>query len=367
MPIWETITYNDMGNRFKRMEDGDKVEVKPLQYGPSVRLLKNFENPRNKGLKNGRFHEINDGYSTMFGYGLDTRTNDTGRRMAKRARTVGVPVQEANDAAVSELRKNDAAIMKALVDEGYTTRPDTISQGVRMLAAQARYNRGNIRGIFHPWAKAVIAGDAEGQKKAILDATKFDDRRNKVKTFDVYYGGWRTDDDRKGIVKEKKPKRFQSGGSVWTPEDVDNPVYSKKKPMTIQEQREYYIEQPKRDGLRRFDRMMRTGYDVMRLMPGPFGYVTNVTDLINELRENKGNLNREQIEQANISDYAAAVMKPALNLWLKRMRVKEMAAGRYYPEYESFTRLMFGTPITLADTVSDLNTAYENEKQRNKK
>lgn len=186
--------------------DKEKREPKPLMYGPSVRLLRNLENPKMKGLKNGRYFPVDDGYSTMFGLGIDINTSDIGRSVAKRARRFGIPVQEGNDMAVTELRRHDKAIMDALVDEGYTTRPDTISHGVRLLGAQARYNRGNIKPVFHEWAKAVINGDTEGQKKAILKHTpsSFTDRRNKIKTFDIYYGGWRTDSDRKGLVKKKK-------------------------------------------------------------------------------------------------------------------------------------------------------------------
>lgn len=181
-------------------------EPKPLMYGPSVRLLKNLENPNMKGLKNGRYFPVNDGYSDMFGLGIDINTSDVGRNVAKKAKRFGISVQEGNDMAVNELRRHDKAIMKSLVDEGYTTRPDTISHGVRLLAAQARYNRGNIKPVFHEWAKAVIKGDADAQKKAILKHTpdSFTDRRNKIKTFDIYYGGWKTMDDRKGIIKNKK-------------------------------------------------------------------------------------------------------------------------------------------------------------------
>lgn len=190
--------------------DGDKKpkdalsRVKPLPYGMVVGVLRNLENPHGKGLRNGKYFEYKDG-STAFGLGTDTRTNTTGRKLAKRARKEGIPVQEAHDIAVRELRMHDRAIMKALVDEKVTNRPDTISPGVRMMAAQARYNKGNIIDIFPDWSKAVVRGDANGQKAAILEGTPntHRDRRNKVSTYNIYGGRWDTEADKKGLVKRK--------------------------------------------------------------------------------------------------------------------------------------------------------------------
>ena len=178
-----------------------KREIKDISYGTAVRFLSNLENPRRIGLKNGRYWPYSDG-SQAFGLGTDILTNDTGRKLAQRARKEGIPAQQAHDIAVTELRKHDKAIMDSLEEEGYTTRPDTISLGPRLLAAQARYQRGNIKPIFKEWARAVIKGDGKKQKEIIGKYVKGQDRKNKVSTFDVYYGDWRTADDRKGIKRK---------------------------------------------------------------------------------------------------------------------------------------------------------------------
>lgn len=190
----------------RRFAEGGRTdgspEPKALPYGPSLRLLKNLENPRGVGLRNGRYWPYSDG-SQAFGLGTDILTNDTGRKLAAKARKEGIPAQQAHDIAVTELRKHDKAIMDSLEKEGYTTRPDTISLGPRLLAAQARYQRGNIRPIFKEWARAVVRGDGKKQKEIIGKYIKGQDRKNKVSTFDVYYGGWRTADDRKGITTKR--------------------------------------------------------------------------------------------------------------------------------------------------------------------
>ena len=182
--------------------NGGKNEPEQIPYGTAVRLLSNLENPRRVGLKNGRYWPYSDG-SQAFGLGTDILTNDTGRKLAQKARKEGIPAQQAHDIAVTELRKHDKAIMDSLEEEGYTTRPDTISLGPRLLAAQARYQRGNIKPIFKEWARVVIKGDGKKQKEIIGKYVKGQDRKNKVSTFDVYYGGWRTADDRKGIRTKK--------------------------------------------------------------------------------------------------------------------------------------------------------------------
>ena len=181
--------------------NGGKNEPEQIPYGTAVRLLSNLENPRRVGLKNGRYWPYSDG-SQAFGLGTDILTNDTGRKLAQKARKEGIPAQQAHDIAVTELRKHDKAIMDSLEEEGYTTRPDTISLGPRLLAAQARYQRGNIKPIFKEWARAVIKGDGKKQKEIIGRYVKGQDRKNKVSTFDVYYGGWRTADDRKGLKRK---------------------------------------------------------------------------------------------------------------------------------------------------------------------
>ena len=202
------------GSKSRRFQDGGKTTAspEPLSYGVSLRFIRNLENPHGKGLRNGRYFPYSDG-SRAFGLGTDIRTNTTGKKLARRAYKEGIPMQEAHDIAVNELRNQDRVIMKNLVDEGYTTRPDTISHGVRLLGAQARYQRGNIKPVFHEWAQAVIDGDADRQKEIIGRYAKGDDRRNKIATFDPYYyqGGWHSERERKGYAPKK-----QDGGTFPT-------------------------------------------------------------------------------------------------------------------------------------------------------
>lgn len=196
-----------VGSKSRRFQDGGKAVAspKPLSYSVSLRFIRNLENPHGKGLKNGRYFPYSDG-SRAFGLGTDIRTNTTGKKLARRAYKEGIPMQEAHDIAVNELRNQDRVIMKNLIDEGYTTRPDTISHGVRLLGAQARYQRGNIKPIFHEWAQAVVDGDADRQKEIIGRYAKGDDRKNKIATFDPYYyqGGWHSERERKGLVSRKQ-------------------------------------------------------------------------------------------------------------------------------------------------------------------
>ena len=209
MPIYQDGGSIDWSKKKNKMDvislmkygNGGRNEPEQIPYGTAVRLLSNLENPRRVGLKNGRYWPYYDG-SQAFGLGTDILTNDTGRKLAQKARKEGIPAQQAHDIAVTELRKHDKAIMDSLEEEGYTTRPDTISLGPRLLAAQARYQRGNIKPIFKEWARAVIKGDGKKQKEIIGRYIKGQDRKNKVSTFDVYYGGWRTADDRKGIKRK---------------------------------------------------------------------------------------------------------------------------------------------------------------------
>jgi len=181
-------------------------KVKPLEYVQTLRVIKNLENPHSVGLRNGRYFPYSDG-SRAFGPGIDVRTNDDGIKLRKRAEKEGIPVSEAHDLAVTLMRDNDRMLMKQLVDSGYTDRPDTISQGVRLMGAQARYNRGNIRPIFDKWARAVVAGDADAQKEAILEHTpqRAKDRREKVASYDIYANTWNP--ERKRFVSQGRGQK----------------------------------------------------------------------------------------------------------------------------------------------------------------
>lgn len=181
-------------------------KVKPLEYVQTLRVIKNLENPHGIGLRNGRYFPYSDG-SRAFGPGIDVRTNDDGIKLRRRAEKEGIPVSEAHDLAVTLMRDNDRMLMKQLVDSGYTDRPDTISQGVRLMGAQARYNRGNIRPIFDKWARAVVAGDVDAQKEAILEHTprRAKDRREKVASYDIYANAWNP--ERKRFVSQSRSQK----------------------------------------------------------------------------------------------------------------------------------------------------------------
>ena len=181
-------------------------KVKPLEYVQTLRVIKNLENPHSVGLRDGRYFPYSDG-SRAFGPGIDVRTNDDGIKLRRRAEKEGIPVSEAHDLAVTLMRDNDRMLMKQLVDSGYTDRPDTISQGVRLMGAQARYNRGNIRPIFDKWARAVVAGDAEAQKEAILEYTpqRAKDRREKVASYDIYENTWNP--ERKRFMSQNRGQK----------------------------------------------------------------------------------------------------------------------------------------------------------------
>ena len=84
-----------------------------------------------------------------------------------------------------------------------------------------------------------------------------------------------------------KIPRFQSGTrkegvqkrQTWTSEDIDNPVYSKKKPLSIKEQKQIFIKDRQEQGARNFDKGMRIGFGVARLHP-TYGIGMNIVDMI---------------------------------------------------------------------------------------
>ena len=71
----------------------------------------------------------------------------------------------------------------------YTTRPDTISEGPRLLMAQASYHYGNLKKSFPEWGKAVAEGDAKAQKEQALKLAKgYPDRYKKIQGIQIYGG-----------------------------------------------------------------------------------------------------------------------------------------------------------------------------------
>lgn len=155
-------------------------EVKKLPYAQTVQFIRNLENPKEKGMKNGVARAYD---SRTAGYGTDFVSGHP--ELAAKIRSGKWTTQEAKDQAVTDMRNHDRVIMENL--QQYTTRPDTISPGPRLLAAQARYHYGNIRKDFDEWGKAIANGDAETQKKIALKLSKgYDDRNQKIQEFDIY-------------------------------------------------------------------------------------------------------------------------------------------------------------------------------------
>ena len=185
----------DAVNYFRNKDDNDnnKIDVNEitetksvktgqLPYGYSIRNLYEFENPRRKGIK-GKTAKAYD--SRTIGAGVDFVS---GHPELKDRAKKGIPVQEVNDTAVTHLRNDDRAIMNAYADKYGQSAADTVSHGPRFLAAQARYQQGNIRRVTSKVIKAMAEGNADDLKDAVLEITpkghKY--RQNLVRNFEVY-------------------------------------------------------------------------------------------------------------------------------------------------------------------------------------
>lgn len=185
----------DAVNYFKNKDDNDNNEVDvnettetksvktgQLPYGYSIRNLYEFENPRRKGIK-GKTAKAYD--SRTIGAGVDFVS---GHPELKDRAKKGIPVQEVNDTAVTHLRNDDRAIMNAYADKYGQAAADTVSHGPRFLAAQARYQQGNIRRVTSKVIKAMAEGNANNLKDAVLEITPkgHKHRQNLVRNFEVY-------------------------------------------------------------------------------------------------------------------------------------------------------------------------------------
>lgn len=197
----------DAVNYFRNKDDNDNntvdvnettetksVKTGQLPYGYSIRNLYEFENPRRKGIK-GKTAKAYD--SRTIGAGVDFVS---GHPELKDRAKKGIPVQEVNDTAVTHLRNDDRAIMNAYADKYGQAAADTVSHGPRFLAAQARYQQGNIRRVTSKVIKAMAEGNADDLKDAVLQITpkghKY--RQNLVRNFEVY------------------PSKKQNGGMIAT-------------------------------------------------------------------------------------------------------------------------------------------------------
>lgn len=154
-------------------------QVKPLDYSNTFNFIKNLENPRSKGIAR-NYNKDTAGYGTDFTYGPH-------RHLKSKILAGKWTEKEARDQAVSDMRTHDKVLMDNMKD--YTTRPDTISEGLRLLMAQARYHYGNLKKSFPKWGKAVAEGDAKTQKEQALKLAKgYPDRYKKIQGIQIYGG-----------------------------------------------------------------------------------------------------------------------------------------------------------------------------------
>jgi hypothetical protein len=189
--IYDAVNY--FRNKDDNSDNNNKVDINEitetksvktgqLPYGYTLRNLYKFENPDRKGIKRNIAYPYD---SRTIGPGIDFKSGHP--ELSKKAKK-GIPVQDVNDSAVTHLRKDDEVIMSNYADIYGQASADTVSHGPRFLAAQARYQQGNIRKAFPEIAKAMNKGDAEALKKAVLKVTPKDHkyRRQLVQDYEVY-------------------------------------------------------------------------------------------------------------------------------------------------------------------------------------
>ena len=80
--------------------------------------------------------------------------------------------------------------------------------------------------------------------------------------------------------KNYKPDKYMRQESDFLSEDIDNKVYSKKKPLSIKKQKEIFIEEPKQKGVENFKKAADLTFKLARFTPGPIGYATDIIDII---------------------------------------------------------------------------------------
>ena len=158
-------------------------DIQPLDYETTFQYIRKLENPHDKGID----------YKSGIARNYDSRTGGWGtdfvsgphRHLKDRIKSGKWTIQEAKDISVQDMRNHDKVIMENMKD--YTNRPDTISEGPRLLMAQSRYHYGNIKKSFPEWGKAVAEGDANKQKELALKLAKgYDSRYNTIKDLKIY-------------------------------------------------------------------------------------------------------------------------------------------------------------------------------------
>lgn len=176
----------------KKNKEPEVREVKPLDYESTFRYIRNLENPDDKGI-NYETGIVKNYDNNTAGWGTDY-TYGAHRDLKPRILAGKWTVQEAKDIAVEDMRASDNRIMKKM--KQYTNRPDTISEGPRLLMAQAAYHYGNINKSLKQWGPAVATGDAKKQKELALklavgrkgthESPEYKDRYNKIKEINIY-------------------------------------------------------------------------------------------------------------------------------------------------------------------------------------
>lgn len=157
--------------------------VKELPEDKAFEFIKYLENNENKGIRDGIAH-IYDKENRTAGYGTDIISGHP--ELAEKVRSGKFTEKEARQQAIRDMKKSDRAIMK-VIGEKYTTRPDTISLGPRLMAAQAKYHYGNIVKDMPELGPAIANGDADEIKRIILRKAKGHGKRwDKLNEYDIY-------------------------------------------------------------------------------------------------------------------------------------------------------------------------------------
>lgn len=143
------------------------------------------------------------------------------------------------------------------------------------------------------------------------------------------------------VAQSFKPAKGQEG---WTSEDIDNPVYSKKKPLSIKEQKKIFIEDRQKQGLRNFDKGMKIAYAAARLVPGPIGTATNIIDLV------KGDG-----ETGDILATGNPLVESMVNHRAKTSGLLNKPWGK---DILKFSKVFQIYPIKVFDTIQDVGQLY---------
>lgn len=147
------------------------------------------------------------------------------------------------------------------------------------------------------------------------------------------------------LLTMKKGGLIPKGQQGWTSEDIGNPVYSKKKPLSIKEQEQLFIKDRQIQGLKNFDKMAKIGYGIARLVPGPIGTVTNIIDMV------KGN--------GDTGDILAAsnpAIETATDYKAKKSGLLRKPWGK---DILRFSKVLQVYPIKAFDTILDATQLYD--------